>query len=364
MKNQPDGSPKVSVIIPSYNRAAFLEAALDSIFSQTVPIHEVLLVDDGSTDDTGSLIKALSAKHPEWHGRLRYFRQDNQGKSVALNMGLQFATGDWIAFNDSDDQWLPEKLELQFQALGQYEQAGACFTDVRFVNNPELQDTAFALAQRSYRTKFGLERCVSALFGTGSWPGIYMQTVLATTDAMRKFGEFDTRIRMSMDGDFIFRLGLATQMCFVNLPLVEVDRTEGRLVGLMTQHPPGSVERLEADEYLATKWLSLTDGSRPDLRRGLLNRRNSTQSALANKYLLRGEFETARSVMRRAIRDNRKARVVMKFLWSTLAPGLLQKEIRRREALWGYTLGADPSAPTAFGDVGPDRTVEGYQSAT
>lgn len=321
--------PRISVVVPAYNRSELLESTLGSIFGQTIPVREVLLVDDGSTDGHKGVVEALSQRHHDWKDRLRCLRQDNQGKSVALNVGLQSATGDWIAFNDSDDRWLPEKLELQFKALSQHPEAGACFTDVRFVNNPELLKTAFDDTQLNYRTTFGIEHDVPRLYGT--YPGIYMQTVLVHAEVMRRLGGFDASIRVSMDTDFVFRLGLATPMCYVNLPLVEVDRTDGRAIGLTTQHPMGSVERLEVHEYLATKWLSLTEESRPDLRRRLLNRRTSTQSELANKHLLRHEFETARSVMGRAIGQNPKFGMVVKLLLAAVAPGLLQREIKRRD---------------------------------
>ena len=80
------------------------------MFEQTIDIHELVLVDDGSTDGTDRVVEALAVDHPDWRGRLKYRRQDNGGKSAALNAGLALASGDWIAFNDSDDHWLPEKL--------------------------------------------------------------------------------------------------------------------------------------------------------------------------------------------------------------------------------------------------------------
>lgn len=325
------GSRKVSVLVPTYNRSAFLKGTLESVFEQTVSVHEVLLVDDGSTDETARVVEALLVEHSDWKGRLRYVHQDNRGKSVALNVGLQLATGDWIAFNDSDDQWLPQKLELQFRALGQYPEAGACFTDVRYTNNPKMRETAFGESQRHYNTTFGKETNAPFLFTLG-WPGIFMQTILVSRDTMREVGEFDTSIRMSMDADFVFRLGLATPLCFVNEPLVELDRTEERTIGLTTQYPPLSLRRQKVHEQLLTKWLSLVSESHPGLRYGLLKVRSSTQSAIANIYILQDECESARSVLRRAMRQNSEARLVLKWLLTALAPGLLQKEIRRREA--------------------------------
>jgi glycosyltransferase involved in cell wall biosynthesis len=327
MENRP--FPKVSVIVPTYNRSASLPSAVGSIFSQTIPVHEVLVVDDGSTDRTTGVVEAMSGSNPEWKERLRYIRQDNLGKSTALNVGVQAATGEWIAFNDSDDRWVSEKLELQFKALSQYQEASACFGDVRYLNNPKFQGTAFRNSQLNYGTTFGIDHDVPS-HHAAAW-GIYMQTVVVRADVIRRLGGFDTAIRMSMDTDFVFRLGLTTPMCYVNLPLVEVDRTEERPLGLTTQYPRGSVERLEIHEYLQTKWLSLTEESRPDLRRSLLKSRSRTQSELANRHLLRNEIETARSVMSRAVSQNPRFRLVVKLLWVALAPGLLQKEITRRE---------------------------------
>ena len=304
-------SPRISVIVPTYNRSAFLPSTIGSIFDQTTPVHEVLVIDDGSTDETAAVVKGIAESNPEWKRRLRYIRQDNLGKSTALNVGLQAATGDWIAFNDSDDRWLAEKLELQCKAFGHYPEAGACFTDARFVNNRTLQTTAFACSQRSYATTFGIEHDVPSLHAAAS--SVFMQTVVVRADLMRRLGGFDAAIRMSMDTDFVFRLGLLTPLCYVNLPLVEIDRTEGRLLGLTTQHPLRSVERLEVHEYLQTKWLSLTEQSRPDLRKALLNRRTSTQSELANRHLQRNEIATARSVMGRAASQNPKFRIVVKY---------------------------------------------------
>ena len=98
------GTFQVSVIIPTYNRADFLVETLESVFSQTVPPYEVLVVDDGSTDETEAVMGS-------WSDRLRYVRQENQGVAVARNFGLRLARGEWVAYLDSDDLWTPEKIE-------------------------------------------------------------------------------------------------------------------------------------------------------------------------------------------------------------------------------------------------------------
>jgi glycosyltransferase involved in cell wall biosynthesis len=347
----------VSVIVPTYNRAAFLEGTLGSIFDQTVDVHEVLLVDDGSTDETRTTVETLLAKQPDWRGRLRYFRQPHAGKSVALNHALKFATGEWIAFNDSDDRWLPEKLALQFEALGEYEDADACYSDARYVNNAAMKQTAFEESLRDRTFPFGITRNMPALH-CSMWPGVFMQTVLVNRDTLHRCGDFDTAMRMSMDTDFSFRLGLITPMCYVNMPLVEVDRTETRVVGLMTEYPADSIERMHAHEHMITKWLSIAKDSHPHLRRPLKARLSGAQSALANQYLIRGDFKKARVILGRAARRNPRPLLVAKYLWNVVAARSLRKEIIRRENAAGHAL---PSRP-AF-DAPSQRMIDASHHA-
>jgi glycosyltransferase involved in cell wall biosynthesis len=299
------------------------------VFAQTVGIDELFIVDDGSTDGTDRTVSALLRDHPDWCGRLKYFRQRNHGKSAALNVGLAHATGDWIAFNDSDDRWLPEKLELQFVAIAQHTTANACFTDVRFVNNPMLQGTGFEIAGLKRSTPFGLEDSPALLYFAG-WPGIYMQSIVVRRETMAQVGDFDVNIRMGMDIDFGFRLGLVSPMCYVNRPLVEVDRTPQRTIGLTTEYPPNCIERLEVNLAMTANWLASARRSHPKLTARLQNRLWAERSALANFHLLRGDVAAARSILGQAAWQNPTPRAVAKLLWSVVAPSSLTREIVRR----------------------------------
>lgn len=102
----------VSVVIPSYNRAHTLARALDSVFAQTRPADEVIVIDDGSTDGTAQLIH----RH---YAAVIYLKQENRGVSAARNLGIEQASGEWIALLDSDDEWLPHKLATQLDLLAQ-----------------------------------------------------------------------------------------------------------------------------------------------------------------------------------------------------------------------------------------------------
>ena len=104
--------PLVSVIVTCFNRQAYLAEALDSILAQRFTDHEIVLVDDGSTDDSAR----IAAEYTERHGeRLRYHHQANQGAAAAKNTGIDLAAGRYLAFLDSDDIWTPDKQETQLR---------------------------------------------------------------------------------------------------------------------------------------------------------------------------------------------------------------------------------------------------------
>ena len=114
--------PKVSVIIPSYNRAGFLEEAIESVLSQDYENFELIVVDDGSTDETRNIVK-------EYAERITYLYQDNSGVSCARNMGIKRSSGEYIAFLDSDDKWLPNKLSCQIEFFAANTHALICHTE-------------------------------------------------------------------------------------------------------------------------------------------------------------------------------------------------------------------------------------------
>jgi glycosyltransferase involved in cell wall biosynthesis len=124
-------SELVSVIIPTYNRAGLLPEALESIFRQDWPALQVIVVDDGSTDNTPGLIASYGSK-------IEYAWQPNQGPGKARNRGLEMARGSVITFLDSDDLWLPQKLRVEMALFDQFPDAGAVFSDSEHWLNGKL----------------------------------------------------------------------------------------------------------------------------------------------------------------------------------------------------------------------------------
>ena len=126
-----ENTPTVSVIIPTYNRAHLVGRAIRSVLNQTFQDFEIIVVDDGSTDNTEEVIKSFNDP------RIRYIRHEqNRGGSAARNTGIRAARGEYIAFLDSDDEWLPQKLERQVNAFKSLDETtGLVYTGLRFVDH-------------------------------------------------------------------------------------------------------------------------------------------------------------------------------------------------------------------------------------
>src|SRR5271165_281558 len=138
------GRPLVSVVIPTFNRTDQTMAAIDSVLAQTYSNFEIIVVDDGSTDNSGQEVQRFISQRTNGCHQILFVSQPNQGASVARNTGIEKAQGEYIAFLDSDDSWDREKLACQMQALEQFKnECGVCFTDARLVNNSGMDISSF-----------------------------------------------------------------------------------------------------------------------------------------------------------------------------------------------------------------------------
>ena len=122
---------KITVIIPSYNRASVLPRAIDSVLAQTLPVDEIIVIDDGSTDETQELLKKL-------YPQIKIIKQSNKGVSAARNAGINSSSSEWFCFLDSDDSWQPNKLTEQFQAFTKNPEHLICHTNETWYRNGKI----------------------------------------------------------------------------------------------------------------------------------------------------------------------------------------------------------------------------------
>jgi glycosyltransferase involved in cell wall biosynthesis len=198
----------VSVLVPTYNRARWLSRAIASVRAQTVDDWEIVIADDGSTDDTTSVIPADS--------RIRLIRLPHSGNVAAVrNAGLAAARGEFVGFLDSDDLWRPRKLEWQIERLSHCSDCGWCHGDYRLVNEAGV-DIPFRAggAWRRYEGWF-----LRDLLTTEA--NISLQTVMVRRELALQI-KFDERIAFGDDYDFLVRLAMISPACAVDTVVASV----------------------------------------------------------------------------------------------------------------------------------------------
>lgn len=203
------GEPRVSVIIPTFNRARMVCEAVDSVLAQTLSAFELILVDDGSTDDTADVIRSRYGGEP----RLCYVHQENGGTACARNHGLDLARGEYVALLDDDDLWLPRHLESQVACLETHEDTDLVICDARYEGG---ERTGTIFGETSYRLPDSVEALARAAWAL---PG----TMLTRTDAARALG-FRSEFHHAEDTDFLWRFVLAGHKVRANPEVLTVYR--------------------------------------------------------------------------------------------------------------------------------------------
>ena len=183
--------PTVSVIIPTYKHRDFVLATLDSVFAQTYTDYEIIVVNDGSPDDTREILRPLAEA-----GRIHYIMQENQGQGAARNRGLAEAQGEFVALLDDDDLWPPDKLAWQTASLRENPHAGMV------VGPADLIDTA--TGQTMSRMPFLPEITLELLFQGN--PIVSPGQTLVRTDLLRRLGGLNAQIWGADDWDLYFRI--------------------------------------------------------------------------------------------------------------------------------------------------------------
>jgi glycosyltransferase involved in cell wall biosynthesis len=198
--------PKVSVIIPAYNCQSFIAETVESILAQTYPDYEIIVVDDGSTDNTRDVLQ-------RYEDRVRYVYQENSGVGAARNRGLSLARGEYIAFLDHDDLWLPEKLETQMKILETRPEVGLVYS-----NCYHIDEAGTILGRYFDHIKPARGMVFHQLFMTNFIP---LLTVLVRKAVLDQVGTFRIGWSISEDYDLLLRVARKFILDYVETPLAK-----------------------------------------------------------------------------------------------------------------------------------------------
>ena len=202
-KNHPPKTPLISVIIPVHNREQWIGDCIQSVLNQSRPADEILVIDDGSDDDTAKVIKSYG-------DQVTHVCQATRGVSSARNRGIRQARGDWIAFLDSDDRWHPDKLEAQLRHLDRHPDCRLIHADEIWIRHGRRVN------QKKVHRKSGgmiyemcLPRCV-----------ISPSAVMIHHTVFDDFGLFDETLPACEDYDLWLRICRSEPVCYVDRPLI------------------------------------------------------------------------------------------------------------------------------------------------
>jgi glycosyltransferase involved in cell wall biosynthesis len=258
--------PLVSAIIPNYNYARYVGEAVESALGQTYPNIEVIVVDDGSTDNSLEVLE-------QYRDRVKIVRQENSGVCAARNRGVAESKGEYIAFLDADDIWLPEKVFVQIRELHTSDKAVFTNCGMQLINVEGEPIVSVVNGKSGDVTISMLSFDEPVTVGTAS-------TGMVSRKMFDFVGGFDSRLSTAADWDFCYRMAKLGEFIFNPHILVKY-----RIHG---SNMHSNVSRMERDVLLA--WAKAFDGSDPEIE--ALRRRSygNLHKVLAGSYLKQGDY--------------------------------------------------------------------------
>lgn len=199
--------PLVSAIIATYNMAEYLPSAVQSALAQTYKNIEVIIVDDGSTDNTQEVAKKLLSDI-----RVKYIVQENKGQASAKNRGVYESKGEYIAFLDADDMWVSEKLDLQIPIFSRSKSVGVVYAKLKYIDEKGQELLTILGDYMVFRGKVSNQLFISNFVGFG--------TAVVKRECFERLGGFKEHIRMGIDYDLWLRFSTQYEFDYVDRPLL------------------------------------------------------------------------------------------------------------------------------------------------
>ncbi len=353
MKSLSD-QPLVSIIIPTYNRATLCKRAVMSVLGQSYPHVEVIVVDDGSGDDTKQILTSLD-------DRIVYIEQENAGVCAARNRGIQAAQGEFVAFLDSDDLWLRDKLAAQLDVFRYFPEVGMVWTDMTAINEngQVIHESYLKIMYRAYKffdpeknfkikipvrevlkkvsNLWSDKKCYAGNIFSWMFMGnlVHTSTVMLTRERLKSVGLFDLDLQPSgEDYDFHFRTCRQGEVACLDIPLI--------------QYQIGAPDQLTVDKYGV--WIARNDlktvlkmmsvaKSEIAVPEKLLRKRIAWSYAWIGRKELFDDPQSARGSLRQGVKYNplQPEAVLMYFL--TLLPLRVLQWLREfRRALKSFIM--------------------------
>lgn len=272
----------ISVIIPTYNRAAFLPKAIESVLAQTHTDWELIVVDDGSTDNTREVVSKYSDK------RITYIYQENSERSAARNNGIAHAKGNYICFLDSDNYMLPNRLEKIVECIASENKTACYYTDIEYVN--EQRGSKTLKMGKTYQFPIDVDLLIQDIIATPQ--------ICCAAEILRKH-QFNPKLSIGEDMELLFRITNEYPLVYIpnQATVVEVEH-EGRSVAFANKSKASEME-LKTLKLMFSKSHPANYASRK-----MKNRRLSISYFNASRnYLLDGKWKGFAYLMKSIFKD-------------------------------------------------------------
>jgi glycosyltransferase involved in cell wall biosynthesis len=313
--------PLVSVVIPTYNRASFVCEAIESVLCQTFSDYEIIVVDDGSTDNTGETLE-------QYRDKIKYIYQENEGVSAARNTGIKNSTGLWLAFLDSDDKWMPEYLATQMEGIRRSPEISMQTTDCYTIGGEHTYfEMNRVIGEFKGRDYLHLSDPFRFVVTHGPWQ---VGSTIFRRDAIIKAGLFDTSFDLNEDFELMARVALQGSFGLIRDVLVVMYRRNETIACLTTRVRTNPIQARESDEKIYEKLRSIR-ALKGRERKSLSRLMGMNRRAIGNLLLTKGNIAEARASYRRAYFFDRSARSLGKYFLSFFPENINQWIIEKRQ---------------------------------
>ena len=308
---------KISVVIPTYNREKLVSNAINSVLQQTLPVSEIIVVDDGSVDGTKEVLSDFGDK-------IVYIYQENGGIAAARNTGIRAATGDWIAFLDSDDIWVEEKIQKQVDALTS-SGADVCCSGHKTNLNDKYYTLApdLLLGEHHYYSD-----ALNFIFRQSNHP--FVQSMLIKKSLIIRLGFFDETLAYAEDTKLVFGIPFLTGISYINEPLFILNRTKAMERSIDNKNVDILLARFESHIRIASDVSMRLIPRNEELAKRFQSKVARNLCRASEIYVVKKNRDLSRFYAVKALRQTSSIKVIIRCIILLTMPWVLNKYLERK----------------------------------